>query len=272
MFAKVMRKSLILRIVMTAVMAFGAVAAHGADDSRMIVLLGDSNTWYGGDGCDNPRGWNYRFAREMAGDSVVSYARSGAAWSHTPNTVTDTEEYTGVISDNNVIYNQIARLKEKVDSGLQTPPDMVMIAAGTNDAWFPQYRQEEFSRTAAQVLGEDPSTLLALAPGKVTSLAGAVRYDLLILKTLFPEAKIVVMTPLEAVKISPEMHQGVTEIIETVATESGAYVIRQDLLCPIDREQEAVKPDMTVDGVHTSVKGADRNGRVIARCVKSIFE
>ena len=45
-----------------------------------VVILGDSNTFIGGDQCDKPQGWNKWF-KELANPlSCRSYARSGATW------------------------------------------------------------------------------------------------------------------------------------------------------------------------------------------------
>ena len=80
-----------------------------------IVLLGDSNTWIGGDECDKPQGWNKWF-KDLANPlSCHSYARSGATWTHTSLTDYDTEEDTGVLSDNNVVYKKIETLHISYD-------------------------------------------------------------------------------------------------------------------------------------------------------------
>lgn len=240
-------------------------------EGQTVVLLGDSNTWIGGDDCSVPRGWNFWFAKDMAPGSIRSYARSGATWSHTSRTTPDTSEYSEVITDNNVVYNQVMRLMEAVDSGIQTTPDLIMIAAGTNDAWFPQFRPEEFSRTSREALGREVGELLRLHPGKILSLPAAVRYDLLILQGRFPMARIIVMTPLQSVKISPEMLADVSAIIEEVASATGAAVIRQDLLCPVDSRNEMTHRRLTTDGTHTSEEGARRDAAVIADCVRQIY-
>lgn len=247
------------------------MAAGGLLDGKSVVLLGDSNTWIGGDSCNNPRGWNYWFARETKPGDIRSYARSGATWSHTSATHRNPEEYTEVITDDNVVYNQILRLVESVDSGHQAMPDMIMIAAGTNDAWFPHLRPEEFSVTANGAIGRDAAELLSLSPGKVLSLPEAVRYDLMVLGRHFPDAKLIVLTPLQSVKVSPEMLADVSGMIDTVALASGASVIRQDLLCPVRSVSEMTDRRLTTDGTHTSPEGARRNASVIVECVRQIL-
>ena len=82
-----------------------------------VVILGDSNTWLGGDDCTKPKGWNTWFKEAMKPRSCHSYARSGSTWTHTPNTKRDTKEDIGTIGDNNVIINQIFRLEEAINEG-----------------------------------------------------------------------------------------------------------------------------------------------------------
>lgn len=238
---------------------------------KSVVILGDSNSWIGGDSCNTPKGWNYWFAREMRPATIRSYARSGATWSHVDATRRAPEEYSEVITDNNVIYNQVVRLINAVDNGLQSTPDLIFISAGTNDAWFPQFRPMAFFRTAREALSRDEAELLSLPAGRVLSMAEAVRYNLLILAGRFPKSMIIVMTPLQSVKISSEMLSDVSEIIDEVARQSGAKVIRQDLLSPVNSEQEMVTRHLTSDGTHTSVEGARRNAEVIIQCVKQFF-
>ena len=142
-----------------------------------IVLLGDSNTWIGGDECDKPQGWNKWFKdlcdkpqgwnkwfKDLANPlSCHSYARSGATWTHTPLTDYDTEEDTDVLSDNNVVYNQINRLKEAYRQQKQVKPDLIIVMAGTNDLWFADKRPD--------------------------SLSTWIRYDARLLKEAFPESR-----------------------------------------------------------------------------------
>lgn len=236
-----------------------------------VVLLGDSNTWIGGDSCDSPRGWNYWFARQMKPQTIRSYARSGATWSHTSGTSADVADYSEIVTDKNVIFNQVIRLIKAVGDGIQPAPDMIMIAAGTNDAWFPQFRLEEFSKTAEEVNRRDETELMMTAPSKLLSLAEAVRYDLLLLKARFPEATIVVMTPMQSIKISPEMLADVSGIIEQVAVGQGAQVLRQDLFCPVNSDSEMLSRKLTTDGTHTSEEGARRNAEVICGFVEKIY-
>ena len=154
-----------------------------ADGIGHVVILGDSNTWIGGDDCSQPRGWNYWFCQTAKPASCRSYARSGATWTHTEKTVCDTEEYTEVLSDNNVIYNQVNRLKKAYEAGEQPRPDLIIIMAGTNDAWF------RFEGVKGE-LRDGRGTKVT----DVQRLEGAVRYDCELLRELFPDCRLVLST------------------------------------------------------------------------------
>lgn len=207
-----------------------------------IVILGDSNTFIGGDGCDRPRGWNYWF-RELAQPlSCRSYARSGATWTHTPATAYDIEEYTEVLSDNNVIYNQVNRLKQACADKVQPTPDLILILAGTNDAWFRWL--------------------------DIQTLAGCMRHDCELLTESFPQAKIVLLTPMQNTKTSVERITQTGDIIEQCGHAMGLHVVRLDRESGISRRQELKHPTLTTDGVHTNEKGARRIGRYMARWLK----
>ena len=59
-----------------------------------VIIFGDSNTWYGGDNCDKPRGWNKWFKDAFQPATIKSYARSGATWTNTTTTKRNTQENT----------------------------------------------------------------------------------------------------------------------------------------------------------------------------------
>lgn len=116
-----------------------------------VVLLGDSNTFIGGDDCDKDRGWSKWFKERFSPSTCKSYARSGATWTNCSKTKINTEEYSEKLTDNNVIFNQVLRLIQATKEGKEPQPDLIMIMAGTNDAWFKSSRPQLFSQTPQQV-------------------------------------------------------------------------------------------------------------------------
>lgn len=209
-----------------------------------VVLLGDSNTWLGGDNCDQPQGWNKWFKDLAQPLSCRSYARSGATWTHTPKTVYDTEEDTGVLSDDNVIYNQINRLKKANESDGQPTPDLIIIMAGTNDLWFADRRPD--------------------------SLSTWIRFDGHLLRYLFPQTRIVLVTPPPFVKVGQQLQHKAADEIEATARELVFDVVRLDREdCPLS-VSNLLKKGYSKDGVHTTPKGARVLGTYIYEQIKAI--
>jgi len=216
-------------------------------DSLDIVILGDSNVWLGGDDCKNPKGWTCVFAELLQPGSIRSYARSGATLTNAPGTVRDIKENIEVLGDNNVIYNQVERLIRDTEGGTQVVPNLIIIAAGGNDAWFHSKRPGIFEDTAKRN-----------SAGLPTSLYGSIEYACTLLRKHYPDAEIVLMTPHQMTKPDPYYLAKVCEIMETAGNESGLTVVRTDLEGPTSREEELNGYVNTYDGVHTSRIGAER--------------
>ena len=217
-----------------------------------IAILGDSNTWAGGDDCSRPEGWSHRFARRFPPGFVRSYARSGATWSHTRSTKVDTLEYTEVLSDCNVILNQIHRLRGVVEANPEAAPSTVIIFAGTNDAWFHNRRPrllEDFPHMS-------DNDLLKASPDTMLSLRAAIRMDIALLRSFLPQARIVLFTPLQSTAPPPGMIESVASIIVEEGRAAGVETLRLDILIPIKAETERQELRYTKDGTHTNKVGA----------------
>lgn len=243
----------VVPFILTLVCVVAAAGGH------TVAILGDSNTWIGGDRCDNPKGWNYWLAKSMPESRFLSFARSGATWSHTAATRLDTVENIGVLGPNNVIYNQIARLGNYVATHPGFRPDMVIVAAGTNDAWFRDHRPGMLTDTLSLASDE----LALLPPCEVRSLRDAVRMGCALIRRVAPQAEIVVMTPLQTTAASDSVQRLVSDIIEKAASGEGARTLRQDSVCPVRSAAERRRKTLTTDGTHTSPEGARRCAKAL---------
>lgn len=242
------------------------VFVNAAELSRMrVAVLGDSMTWIGGDSCENDRGWTHHFVNLASPHAVDVYARSGATWTNTSATVPDTEDYSEVLSDRNVIYNQALRLVTTARADADSCPDMVIIYAGANDVWFSDRRPGIFNDDA-----KIPEA--GAHPSEVTSLAGSVALVCKMLKKEFPETPILLMTPVEMSKAPAAVTAKVSSIIAETAAQMGVDVVRTDREVPIRHIKEARRPELTTDGVHTSPAGALLIGSFIARYLKSGYQ
>lgn len=245
--------------------------AFGINGSQLnIVVLGDSNTSIGGDDCADPKGWTKWFAERIKPKSCRSYARSGATWTNTVATKYDIVEDTDVLSDNNVVYNQANRLVNDFDNGNISEPDVVIIAAGTNDAWFSGRRPGLFSKSAEQAfLASD--NISDRKPSAVLTLAESVRYVCEMLMRRFPKSQIILLTPMQTVKAKYQRIKQAGDIIEQCAHRMSIPVVRQDYITGVYDNHERVAPLRTSDGTHTSVEGAKRNGYQIANIVSGLL-
>lgn len=235
-----------------------------------VVILGDSNTWIGGDDCDKPKGWNKWFVDAFKPLSCKSYARSGATWTNTRVTRENQEEDIAVLGNDNVIYNQITRLKTACDKGLQPTPQLIIIAAGTNDAWFVKQRPQVFAKTVTQAFTSN-CPITNRKPNEVLSLAESVRYGCELLMEYFPQAQIILLTPLQAIQPTRANLDRVSDIIEQCGRKMHLEVVRQDRECCIRRADEQKTKRYTTDGAHTSEEGAQKNGTYLAKRIGELI-
>lgn len=242
---------LIIRELAFLIIFISALTPVSAGDVVKIALLGDSMTWLGGPDFSNPRGWTHYLTDIPA--EMKLYARSGATWTNTSSTKINPEAYSEVIDDDNVIYNQIMRLE--ADSATFSP-DIVIVFAGTNDAWFDTRRPGIFSDFSPSHPDIEADIDMNTALSRCTTLATSVRLACSVLSDAFPESEICIITPVKSKKIDDNKISLVSDIISRGAEEFGFHVVRGD------REVESVS---TYDGVHTDEKGARTLSEIVRK-------
>lgn len=256
-----MLKTIITLILLIITTFVGAQTSHDTID---VAILGDSNTWLGGDDCSKPKGWNTYFKAEFKPKSCVSLARSGASWTHTPQTVRNTAEYAAKPTPNNVIYNQVERLKEKVDSGKIATPNLIIIACGTNDGWFRNRYPNLFDTFAPAKFCAYPDSIILQPVNKMLSLGESVLFNCTLLQKYFPKARIIMLTPMQTTAVSLSVISDIGNIIEEIGKFLCISTIRQDKICCVKSADERKVKVNTYDGTHTSKIGAQKNGKLIA--------
>ena len=255
-----------IKVLLTVLVVLMPLGCMQAQRPLHVVMLGDSNTFIGGDSCNQTRGWNKWFCDAVQPTTCRSYARSGATWTNTPQTVRNTEENIEVLGDNNVIYNQVCRLQEAVAAGEQAQPTLIIIMAGTNDAWFAAKRPLAYTQKGIEafVTGD---TFTSRPASEVLTLAESVRYSCELLRQSFPDARLVLITPMQATKVTVGAIRRTGDIIEQCALQLGAEVIRLDREGCVKRYEELKRRRYTVDGVHTNEAGARMIGEFVARYI-----
>lgn len=265
----------LLLVAAAALCAAGRAAAPlwtlpAAHNGVNVVALGDSNTWLGGDDCTGDEGWTRWFDHCYKPLSCRSYARSGCTWTNTDSTRLDLLENIAVLGDNNVIYNQVMRLISDCDSLLQPEPQLVIIAAGINDAWFAGKRPHAFDFKPTITVRVDTTAIAARQPNTLLTLAEAVTANCLLLRQRFPQAAIVLVTPAQATVVGDERVSRVGDIIEYAAMPLRVPTIRLDKLSPVRAASERRRHFFTSDGTHTNAAGARRHGEIIAGCIAGL--
>lgn len=274
MKSNIPKSALCLFVLAVLFLPVGVFASDGdtlperkALSSLDIAILGDSNAQIGGDDCTGEKGWNTWFRIYSGCHSCHSYARSGATWTNAHRTVRNTTENISVIGDNNVIYNQVCRLIDAVACGEHPKPDAVIVACGTNDAWFRRLRPALFESLpiGEEILGGSAS------PSSAVTLTQSVTLSCAMLRKAFPGVCILLVTPPETVKASPAIINKVGNIISSYAEENGCALIRLDKDGPVRAANEKNHFHYTYDGTHTSKDGAQIHGRLIAEALCACF-
>lgn len=248
-------------VIMTCLVTLGTHAAMPFN----VVILGDSNAALGGDSCNAERGWTKWFCEAVTPKTCYSYARMGATWTNNALTHLNLSETLRGANNDNVIYNQVSRFKEAYKNGLQPEPALIIIAAGTSDAWLERQRPEMYSMTVDKAFKSALLDLMMKKVHQVTSLAEAVRYNCEILRESFPDARIVLLAPIETTIATAPRNLKVCETIEECGRKLGIDVLRLDKECPIKCGEERIKKHYTKDGSNTSVEGAQMiSERVVA--------
>lgn len=235
------------RFLQVIIIIFFSLFQTSAAGYERIALLGDSMTWIGGDSCQNARGWSHYLKADSLARQIDVYARSGATWTNTTSTRIEPDAYSELLDDDNVIYNQAVRLIQNVSESSEAP-DLVVLFAGANDAWFAKKRPGIYCQSV-------PTDIQA-APASVTSLVGSVSLVCSLIKASLPAAKLVVVTPIQMTKVDEETIHHVSDIIDNAARAEGCLVLRADKAVPISHADESMAFRFTTDGVHTNPEGA----------------
>lgn len=216
--------------------------------------------------CTKNESWSYWFMQQVQPATCYNYARSGATWTNTAETIRFAMDSSAVVSDNNVLFNQVVRLLRNSMLGMPDP-DVILIMAGTNDAWFESKRPDIWAMTVEEAFEPSGEQLAKMEPNQATSLAQSIRLACETLQRAYPLADIVLLTPMQSTKVPTEKIRRIADMIESCGLVLGLPVIRLDGEQYLSRSQELKQLTYTKDGVHTNVAGARRIGQKIASLI-----
>ena len=216
-----------------------------------LMVLGDSITQLG----TGSRGWLTYFLEQTKCELIANTAVIGARLHDRANTVYDGNPvYNGTDANaNNVLGNQVQKI---VNSGYEAP-DLIMIAIGTNDG---------ISITSTEINGayyDSNGALIPLEQVDRKTCAGAYRYCLDTLHSLYPDAVICWCTPIHG---HPQIRQpgAIMNYAESlrIATEFTGQILIDTIRCGINgaNEKNGANGEYLVDGLHPNADGAKKIG------------
>ncbi|GFN32613.1 SGNH/GDSL hydrolase family protein [Paenibacillus xylaniclasticus] len=233
-------------------------------ENKKILLLGDSIT-----ARTDERAWNKYFAEIINPSSVINVAVPSATWCDKVGTVYDGNPVMNGADDNlnNVIGNQV----QKIIVNAYPAPDIIIIAAGTNDV----NQTVSDNDIESQFYGSDGSNM-PLDDVDRKTFAGAIRYAVEKLRALYPNAQIFLCTPLQRANELTSNNYPIIknkgDIIKRMGLRLSVPVI-DSMECGV-YGQYAVTGSPTLDhndGLHLSPIGAKKVGEYNARKIINWF-
>ena len=224
-----------------------------------IVLLGDSITDTDRYATLNGRGrWVEPFKKLANPKSLKNYAVDGCTWSFWSTTVETTEVHTGWNKDN-VIWNQVNRLKADVTAETVPTPDLIMIMAGANDSFNASGSISNGTPSEVFSTATQSSTLSELA-----NISASIRKTCDDLRTAYPSAKIVLITPFVCGNFTEYTRLiAIRRIIEECAMYLGLYTIDGSKAGFVWHEEQNEPTNLISDHTHLTLLGGRRAGKMI---------
>lgn len=224
-----------------------------------IVLMGDSITDTDRYAELNGRGrWVEPFRKLANPKSLKNYAVDGCTWSFW-RTTTETTAVNAGWNKDNVIWNQVNRLKADVTAGTVPIPDLIMIMAGANDSF----------NASGSIQNGTPSTVFATAAQSSTlsdlaNISASIRKTCDDLRTAYPNAKIVLITPFVCGNFSEYTKLiAIRKVIEECAMYLGLYTIDGSKAGFIWHEEQNASTNLISDHTHLTLLGGRRAGKMI---------
>ncbi|HEY8804741.1 MAG TPA: SGNH/GDSL hydrolase family protein [Clostridium sp.] len=224
---------------------------------KNIVFMGDSIT-------ADPTWWTVNLLARMSFANFLNVARSGATWSHLAGTVYDITSTGGSTTSDNVIWNQVNKLIDKVTNLLTPIPHVVIILAGTND----------FSRPigVATTAFAGASPITGLAPGSFLDVATAIRYSCELLLNTYPDVQIILTTPIQRGLDDNSVIFSLGQVIKDCGGNLSTQVIDQGKECGIYGKYDVgATVKYLTDDLHPNAAGREKIGAYMASKLKNVI-
>ena len=259
-----------------------AISAEEKWANKKILILGDSITSLTGS-----YGWTTYFKEYVKAKKVVNIAVSGATWrDREPNQVYDGNPKPS--TNGNVIGNQLQKaINEKEKGNVDFKDfDVVIIAAGTNDSYDSTIEtNESVEKQFVSAYGAGKYTVVPIEEVDRQTFAGIMRYTYQKLQETYPNAQMVICSPIQECYESYTSIYNKGEHFRYIASRLSVefWNTRDCGICnlyesPTDTidyddpsgEESTVKRDLT-DGIHPSESGAKKIATYNASCFKKMF-
>lgn len=252
----------------------GAAKYNGGNASYIIksrsTSLNDKRVFFFGDSitaATNGLGWVDEFislASLSKQDSTVNVAVGGASWSDRPGTVLNGTT-TG---DNNTISNQVQKVINGYNNGEEkytNAPDIIIMSAGSNDQAPTESEIDALEET--YVSGGAYIDIDTIDRKK---MAGGIRWAVEKLHSLYPNAKFILLTPIQSAEGKRLYTECVLRGKMVMASAKRLGIAYIDCIhCGIYGGYEIANAEgqYLYDGTHPNEKGAKLLGKFIYRNV-----
>jgi lysophospholipase L1-like esterase len=221
---------------------------------KKIVFMGDSIT-------ANTDGWTKNLLQKIKFSSFLNLAVSGAAWRHTAGTTYDITGAGGGV--NNVIYNQVNKLIDRVTNLVTQKPDIVCILCGVNDG------DVNMGNISTAFTQNYPIT--GNAPGTILDTITAIRYNCELLLSTYPDLQIILTTPIQRGITDNAALFTISQGIKEAGERLSVTVIDCCSEVGIYGEREAISPYYLSDTLHPNAKGDEKLAGFMATKLISII-
>lgn len=264
----------------------GASSTSGSSDSstglyknKKFLILGDDLSAISEEDIAWDRCWIKYFNNIVVPTKTVNLSVGGATWKSFEDTVYDGNPILNGddYNTNNVLNNQIEKLCRGKDTSNSSYVlnedydffDVIYILCGTNDGGSTIPTEEEIE---SQFYTEEMVPITDLALLDRTSWTGAMRYAVDTLRRLYPNATIILGTPLQKVGGFYGEISRKNTIIKNISRRLGAEVV-DTMNCGVyDMSSPTGEPagDFN-DEINLSEQGAQKLGKYIARHFKMLY-
>lgn len=201
------------------------------------------------------------------------------------------------IQSKNVLGNQVQKIINNIETYAANPPDVILIAIGTNDS-IPADTENDYENVESYFSSDNGSSVVPCTTPTFDDadsykiqrrhFAGALRYAVTKLQSLFPKAKIFVSTPIQS-SIVVKNVKGIRvkqQLLHKIAERLGIEVVCTGEECGISQEFEyggyfydesqatSSLPrngrDLR-DGLHPNANGSTKMAKYIANRIKTAF-